>query len=202
MNTIIKSTIIGCCLTFAGIGISSAQHHHGTPCSQTMIRSLSGGHDHPHPGSHTLRKRSIQISTHVQPKGCSGHQHRPLSYHVDSSCQLCTSQVQFIKNSTALANHQSYQYLHNLAYALNSPQLHGQRFVIEGHASAEGGYSSNLSLSQRRANAIYDFLVQHGVCPTRLLSVGHGESQARYPSSAPEYLRAEDRRVIIFKMAG
>ncbi len=124
-----------------------------------------------------------------------------LTYRIDSSSQLSTSEVRFLKNSTELADQQSLYYLYNLANALLSAELIGERFVVEGHASAEGSFATNLTLSQRRANAIFDFLVSQGVHPSRLLAVGHGESLARYDAGAPEYLRSTDRRVIVFKLA-
>lgn len=135
------------------------------------------------------------------------HQYQPVSYQpqisydVDPTSQLSTNEIQFRKNSTELMGSHSYQYLYNLANALKSPGLEKSRFVIEGHASAEGSDVSNQILSQSRANAIFDFLVGMGVNPSRLLSVGHGEYQARYASNAPEYLRATDRRVMVFKLA-
>lgn len=124
-----------------------------------------------------------------------------LSYQVDSSSQLATSAVRFRKGSTELADEYSYQYLHNLASALQDSSLAGNRFVVEGHASADGSEYANLLLSQRRSNAIFDFLLSQGVSPDRLLAVGHGESQARFRSSDPEYLLAQDRQVVVFKLA-
>ena len=207
MNQLSQVTIIGCILSFFGLSMSSAQdYRYRAPSSQSMIQSLRGGghHSHTHSHSRSVTKRSIEISPNVCPKGCSARLSGGtcLAYNVDAGCQLCTSQIQFRKNSIELADVQSYNYLQNLAIALQSAELRHQRFVIEGHASAEGSYSTNLTLSQRRANAIFDFLVSRGVCSSRLMSVGHGESRAQYSSSSPEYLRAKDRKVIIFKMAG
>ncbi|MEM6915321.1 MAG: OmpA family protein [Verrucomicrobiota bacterium] len=124
-----------------------------------------------------------------------------LSYQVDSQSQLSTSSVRFRKGSTDLADTASFQYLQNLAAALQDPSLLPYRFVVEGHASADGSDYSNLLLSQRRANAIFDFLMSQGVSSDRLLAVGHGESQARFRPGDPEYLLAQDRQVVVFKLA-
>jgi len=124
-----------------------------------------------------------------------------LSYQVDASSQLSTNEVNFLKNSTVLADGEDNVFLYNLAAALNSPELVGFKFVIEGHASAEGSAAANQKLSQLRANAIFDFLVNQGVAASRLLAVGHGEQQAVYQPTDPDYLRAKDRRVIIYKLA-
>ena len=124
-----------------------------------------------------------------------------LTYRVDSSSQLSTNTVKFLKGSTELADSASYDYLISLASALQSPELAAHRFVVEGHASAEGSDYANLLLSQRRSNAIFDFLLSRGVSPQRLLAVGHGESHARFADYEPEYLRAQDRQVVVFKLA-
>jgi outer membrane protein OmpA-like peptidoglycan-associated protein len=100
-----------------------------------------------------------------------------------------------------LADEYSYQYLQNLASALQDPTLTAHRFVVEGHASADGSEYANLLLSQRRSNAIFDFLTSQGVSPEHLLAVGHGETQARFRSGDPEYLLAQDRQVVVFKLA-
>ncbi|MDF1656595.1 MAG: OmpA family protein [Verrucomicrobiales bacterium] len=124
-----------------------------------------------------------------------------LNYRVDSNTQLATSSVRFRKGSTELADSASYQYLQNLASALQDQSLMAHRFVVEGHASADGSDYANLLLSQRRANSIFDFLMSQGVSPERLLAVGHGESHARFRSGDPEYLLAQDRQVVVFKLA-
>ncbi len=124
-----------------------------------------------------------------------------LTYRVDSSSQLSTNTVKFRKGSTELADSASYEYLISLASALQSPELAAHRFVVEGHASAEGSDYANLLLSQRRSNAIFDFLLSRGVSPQRLLAVGHGEAHARFADYEPEYLRAQDRQVVVFKLA-
>lgn len=124
-----------------------------------------------------------------------------LSYRVETQSQLATSSVRFRKGSTEIADAASFQYLQNLATALQDPSLLAHRFVVEGHASADGSDYSNLLLSQRRANAIFDYLMTQGVSHDRLLAVGHGESQARFRPGDPEYLLAQDRQVVVFKLA-
>ena len=124
-----------------------------------------------------------------------------VSYQVDPTSELATNEIRFEKNSTSIADDNSVYYLQSLLAALNSPDLVASNFVIEGHASAEGSSEYNRELSQRRANAVHEFLVSQGVSPIRLLSVGHGEDLASYPADAPDYLRASDRRVILYKLA-
>jgi OmpA-OmpF porin, OOP family len=47
--------------------------------------------------------------------------------------------------------------------------------LIEGHTDSTAPDAYNLALSQRRANAVEDFLITQGVDPTRISAVGYGE---------------------------
>jgi OOP family OmpA-OmpF porin len=49
--------------------------------------------------------------------------------------------------------------------------------VIEGHTCDMGPDAYNQKLSERRAAAVRDYLVQNGVNAANLSTVGYGESQ-------------------------
>ncbi|MFO7748534.1 MAG: OmpA family protein [Desulfobacteraceae bacterium] len=67
----------------------------------------------------------------------------------------------------------------------------GTRITVEGHTDASGSEQYNLELSQKRAGAVKNALVQRGVDPVRIQTMGFGESQ---PISSNA---AENRRVTI-----
>lgn len=68
--------------------------------------------------------------------------------------------------------------LDTVAKALQSDQLVGFSFRIEGHADPRGGDAWNLRLSEQRARAVIDYLVQrHEILPERLTPVGKGSSE-------------------------
>jgi outer membrane protein OmpA-like peptidoglycan-associated protein len=50
-------------------------------------------------------------------------------------------------------------------------------FVIAGHTDSVGTDRSNQLLSERRANAVRDYLIANGINPDRLTTVGYGESK-------------------------
>jgi outer membrane protein OmpA-like peptidoglycan-associated protein len=50
-----------------------------------------------------------------------------------------------------------------------------RNLLIEEHTDSSAPYDYNLALSQRRANAIEDFLITQGVEPTRIGAYGYGE---------------------------
>ena len=67
-------------------------------------------------------------------------------------------------------------------------------FSIEGHTDSVGSKNTNQLLSERRANAVRDFLIVNGIASERLTYVGYGEE---YPldSNATREGRANNRRV-------
>lgn len=123
-----------------------------------------------------------------------------LSYTVDPASRLTKRSILFVKDSTKFADATVNAQLAELALILNDPRLRNFAFAIEGHSSAEGAASHNQRLSQERANAIVDQLALLGVSRNRLLPAGFGESQARFQENDPESLRAQDRKVEIFRL--
>ena len=64
---------------------------------------------------------------------------------------------------------------------------------VVGHASAEGTESYNLTLSQRRAQAVTDHLIASGVAASRVSTKWRGESEPAFPNTTDEF-RALNRR--------
>jgi outer membrane protein OmpA-like peptidoglycan-associated protein len=65
---------------------------------------------------------------------------------------------------------------------------------IQGHTDNRGRSSYNLQLSQQRAEAVRDFLIQAGVSPTRLEARGFGQERPLVPNLTSAN-RARNRRV-------
>lgn len=83
--------------------------------------------------------------------------------------------------------------LDELARALRGPRLTEKRFVVAGHTDAVGSADYNLELSERRARAVYAYLVGHGdVPPARLATEGWGFTRPLNPNDPKA---AENRRV-------
>ena len=122
-----------------------------------------------------------------------------VSYPVDENSMISSEDILFLQGSTQFSDPYTYEVVRALADAMRD-MPEEERFVIEGHASAEGSYDSNMILSQQRAETIVRRMVRLGVSPYRLLPVGYGESEARHPANAAEPLRSKDRRVVVFRM--
>ena len=66
--------------------------------------------------------------------------------------------------------------------------------VIEGHTDDTGTDEINMTLSQKRANAVKDFLISKGVDSSRLDAKWYGSAQPKYPNTSEEN-RKKNRRV-------
>ncbi|MBA3397303.1 MAG: OmpA family protein [Deltaproteobacteria bacterium] len=71
----------------------------------------------------------------------------------------------------------------------------GSSIVIEGHTDSSGDDAYNTFLSQKRAEAVRDYLVREGIDASRMEIVAHGESQPKYGDGADP----RNRRVAIVK---
>lgn len=49
------------------------------------------------------------------------------------------------------------------------------RIIIEGHCDERGTQQYNLSLGQKRADAVKDYYIRLGVDPTRIATISYGE---------------------------
>lgn len=56
-------------------------------------------------------------------------------------------------------------------------QAPDRKFILNGHSSAEGSASHNLSLSVDRANAVKTYLVNSGLNGANFKIVGHGDKK-------------------------
>lgn len=84
--------------------------------------------------------------------------------------------------------------LDGIAETLN--EFAESRLIVKGYTDSRGSEEYNLQLSQRRAEAVKNYLVAKQVAPSRITSVGFGES---FPvaSNDTESGRQQNRRVEI-----
>jgi len=86
-------------------------------------------------------------------------------------------EVQFDPDSPIIRP-ESYSVVGRIADAVTHPTLLPYRFLIVGHTESTGKRENNLTLSQRRADAIRDVLVTtFKVSAKRLQAIGLGEEQ-------------------------
>lgn len=82
-----------------------------------------------------------------------------------------------------------------LGRALQKISSEGTTFVVAGHTDAKGRPSYNQALSERRAQAVKDFLVSEFNIPAgQLLAIGYGQERLKDPKNP---YADENRRVQI-----
>ena len=100
----------------------------------------------------------------------------------------------FFHTGSATLVETSLAELDRLAEALRRhPTL---RLEVGGHTDAVGSDEDNLLLSERRAKAVYDYLILCGIDPSRLTYRGYGESRPVADNETPEG-RAANRRTTL-----
>jgi outer membrane protein OmpA-like peptidoglycan-associated protein len=73
--------------------------------------------------------------------------------------------------------------LDRVAKALTDPSTNKFDIVISGHTDARGAADYNQLLSERRAQAVRQFLItERSIDPKRLVAKGYGKSQLLFPS--------------------
>jgi OmpA-OmpF porin, OOP family len=99
--------------------------------------------------------------------------------------------VTFLPGSTTLTG-EARTVLDPAAAALMGQQ--DLKVEIGGHTDAQGSDAANQRLSQRRADAVRQYLIDKGVAAGRLTAKGYGEAQPVASNDTPAG-RAENRRV-------
>ena len=70
------------------------------------------------------------------------------------------------------------------------------RFEVAGHTDDRGDPEKNLRLSEARAQAVMNYLIEHGVAADRVTARGYGEARPLVRGTSPE-ARARNRRIEI-----
>ena len=73
------------------------------------------------------------------------------------------------------------------------------RVEVRGHTDSTGAADTNRDLSQRRAMAVRDVLIQLGVSPSRVTAMGYGEDRPIAPNDTRDG-RAKNRRVELVRI--
>jgi len=116
----------------------------------------------------------------------------PCDFSVDSyGCPIkMTLRINFAVNSSVIDD--SYiPRIDNFAKFLL--QNRGSRVVIQGHTDSSGDSVHNIVLSEKRARAVANRLIELGVSPSRITAIGKGESMPIASNSTKEGKRLNRR---------
>jgi hypothetical protein len=100
------------------------------------------------------------------------------------------NKVQFTYNSADFEPSSLPQLDSAVVVLKNYPTL---EILIKGHTSSEGEADYNQKLSERRAEAVKNYLIQHGIDAKRLTSKGFGKSQLLMIDDSEEHKRMNRR---------
>jgi len=116
----------------------------------------------------------------------------PCDFLVDSyGCPVkMTLRINFAVNS-AIVDSYSIPKIDNFARFLLRNR--GSRVIIQGHTDSSGSSIHNLILSERRARAVANRLLELGVSPSRITVIGKGESMPIASNSTEEGKRLNRR---------
>jgi outer membrane protein OmpA-like peptidoglycan-associated protein len=107
-------------------------------------------------------------------------------------------EINFEYNSATIGTKASPQ-VTALGKALSSDDLKGSTFIVAGYTDAKGSDTYNQGLSERRADAVKQFLAEkYGIEAANLVTVGYGKSHLK---NANEPFSADNRRVQVINMS-
>lgn len=113
--------------------------------------------------------------------------------------RITTEQIQILERvyfatDRATIQRRSFPLLDNVAAVLAAhPEI--ARVRIEGHTDSRGSAEHNRELSQRRADAVRDYLVRRGIDAARLEARGFGPDRPIVAAAQSEAEHAQNRRV-------
>ncbi len=141
----------------------------------------------------------------------AAHEITEEEYHPDENASLIANAVRYARQAEAKAKKMCWR-LEGVHFAFDSAELTPDsrttlddavaklkkarhiRVEIAAHTDSIGTEDYNLKLSERRAKAVFDYFVTHGIDGSRLTVKGYGESQPVASNDTKEG-RALNRRV-------
>jgi outer membrane protein OmpA-like peptidoglycan-associated protein len=154
------------------------------PSAQDIVNALSGG-------GPAVKMRGI-----APPATKTGQPAAPAQAATAQAHPSASLNVDFAYNSSQLTPAAEHT-LAELGKALKSEQLSRANFSIVGHTDAKGNPSYNQKLSERRAAAVKNYLVKHGIASRRLETRGVGQEALLDPANPTSEV---NRRVEIINL--
>ncbi|HOP26758.1 MAG TPA: peptidoglycan-associated lipoprotein Pal [Candidatus Sabulitectum sp.] len=105
--------------------------------------------------------------------------------------QLALDDVFFEYNSEELSAQMLEVLMADAGYMMTNT---GFRVLLEGHCDERGTIDYNLALGERRAQSVYDYLVNYGIPASRLETVSYGKERP-FVTGTDEWAYSQNRRV-------
>lgn len=173
------------------VALAQTKNVGSQPSRDQLIEMLA-----PHGGA-APAERGLRVKS-ANPAAAAAESPRATSAATDGGAAPSVAlDVKFAYNSAALTD-EARDTIRRLGAAFQSDQLSGYRFRVAGYTDASGRPDYNLALSQRRAQAVRDYLVNElHVAPKRLEVVGRGQQDLVDPADPTN---AANRRVEVVNL--
>jgi outer membrane protein OmpA-like peptidoglycan-associated protein len=194
--------IAGGLILSLGAGTASAEDQ---PSSSTIIKSLkprNSGHTRSLAASPDATAKTLADTAFV--KNLRKRKTRSLStVELDKLSAITDTkpnidlEINFELNSDRITR-SARETVDELGKALTDPSLKGNTFVLAGYADATGTPEYNQDLSERRAAAVKEYLIENFQIPeASLVTVGYGSTHLK---NKDEPRAPENRRVAVTNM--
>lgn len=135
------------------------------------------------------RKTGQTATAQPAPSKQAADNERPIVHGVNLNIEFDTDK--------SIIRPASYPLLDATGEALNTPELKNKRIIIAGHTDSVGDAKYNIALSQQRAGAVKEYLVNKwGIQPNSIEAVGYGNTRPIANGNTPADLQ-KNRRVEI-----
>jgi OmpA-OmpF porin, OOP family len=119
----------------------------------------------------------------------------PLYSKILTDGKFVTTGIKFDANKASIKPESMGTISYVVKMMNDHPELH---FCVEGHTDSDGADAANQTLSEKRAAAVRNELLNQGISANRLTSKGWGESKPVTSNDTPEG-KAQNRRVEFVK---
>jgi len=141
-----------------------------------------------------LRIDTVYVHTHTRDTVYVIRELKAVAESINARTQ---ADILFDLNSAHLSS-DAYPILQEVVdFMRENPDVHA---TIEGHACILGFDSVNQLLSERRAQAVYDYLRAHGIGYERLTARGYGSSRPKVSNETEEGRRQNRRIEFVFSL--
>ena len=167
------------------------------PEKKPLTRGLSiGPQGTVDPAAAAAESRFVQKIRGRLTRSLSSHEREEIATMVEDKPKI-DLEINFEYNSAEISS-KSLTSVQALGRALSNSNLKGSTFVVAGHTDSAGTESYNQDLSERRADAIKRYLVDHyGINGSDLVAVGYGKSKLKDPNQP---MAEVNRRVQVVNM--
>jgi outer membrane protein OmpA-like peptidoglycan-associated protein len=182
-------------LAFAGDNVSSDQIVHALQ-PKPLTRGLSISAPQVDPAVKAKEVNFVQSIRNRKTRSLSMGEREEIA-EIAATKPKIDLEIHFDFNSADISK-ESMPSVQALGDALSDPQLRGSTFVVAGHTDGVGGDAFNQDLSERRADTIKHYLVDHyHIASGDLVTVGYGKTKLKDAADPTDGI---NRRVQVVNM--